>query len=118
VLRSVFPHWVPAQGEVPPIRLDVNNVLMLVVVLPALAVIAARLSGLRRKLSEQREALSRALSEVERLAVSDDLTGIANRRSMRLLLEHHVSLSAREGTPFCLAILDIDHFKAVNDEFG
>jgi diguanylate cyclase (GGDEF)-like protein len=118
VIRAVFPDWVPAQGEVPPMRLDVNNVLMLIVVLPALAVIATRLSGLRRKLSEQREALSRALSEVERLAVSDDLTGIANRRSLRLLLDRSVSLSSREIIPLCLAILDIDHFKAVNDELG
>lgn len=118
VLRAMFPHWVPAQGEVPPLRLDINNVLMLVVVLPALAVVAAQLSGLRRKLRDQREALALALSEVERLAVSDDLTGIANRRASRLLLEHHVALSSRGETSFCVALLDIDHFKAVNDELG
>lgn len=118
VLRVLYPHWVPAQGEVPPLRVDINNVLMLIVVLPALAVIAARLSGLRRKLRDQREALSHALSEVERLAVSDELTGIANRRSMRFLLEHSASFAAREAAPFCVAILDIDHFKAVNDELG
>ena len=118
VLRALFPHWVPAQGEVPAIRLDINNVLMIVVVLPALAVIAARLSALRRKLHEQREALSQALAEVERLAVSDELTGIANRRSMRFLLERSVSASLREATPFCIAILDLDHFKSVNDSLG
>lgn len=118
VLRAVFPHWVPAQGDVPPIRLDINNVLMLVVVLPVLAVIVARLSSLRQKLRDQREALSQALLEVERLAVSDDLTGIANRRSMRSLLERSAALSSREVAPFCAAILDIDHFKAVNDDLG
>lgn len=118
VMRTLYPQWVPAQGEVPQIRVDVNNVLMLVVVLPALAVIATRLSGLRQKLRDQREALAHALSEVERLAVSDELTGIANRRSMRALLERSVALSSRELTPFCVAILDIDHFKAVNDALG
>ncbi|UGB44257.1 GGDEF domain-containing protein [Frateuria edaphi] len=116
--RALYPQWVPAQGEVAPLRVDINNVLMLIVVLPALAVIAARLSNLRQKLRDQREALSRALAEVERLAVSDELTGIANRRSMRSLLEHHVALSARHVMPFCVAILDIDHFKTVNDELG
>lgn len=118
MLRAIFPQWVPAQGDVPPMRLDINNVLMLIVVLPALAVVAARLSGLRRKLHEQREALSKALAEVERLAVSDELTGIANRRSTRFLLERNVALASREAAPFCIAILDIDHFKVVNDTLG
>ena len=115
VVRTLYPQWVPAQGEVAPLRVDINNVLMLVVVLPALGVIAARLSGLRRKLREQREALAHALAEVERLAVSDELTGIANRRSIRFLLERSASCG---GTPFCIAILDLDHFKAVNDDLG
>lgn len=118
VVRELYPHWVPAQGEVAPLRVDINNVLMLIVVLPAIAVIAARLSALRRKLHEQREALSHALSEVERLAVSDELTGIPNRRSMRFLLDRSVAFSAGGVTPFCIAVLDIDYFKAVNDDLG
>ncbi|WP_462116566.1 GGDEF domain-containing protein, partial [Lysobacter xanthus] len=118
VLRTLYPQWVPAQGDVAPLRVDVNNVLMLIVVLPALAVIAARLSGLRQKLRDQREALSRALSDVERLATGDELTGLPNRRSMKARLEHGIALSSRHVTPLCVAILDIDHFKAVNDDFG
>ncbi|MFP7721725.1 GGDEF domain-containing protein [Lysobacter sp. A3-1-A15] len=118
VVRTLYPHWVPAQGDVAPIRVDINNILMLIVVLPALAVIAARLSSLRQKLRDQREALARALSEVERLAISDELTGIANRRSMQAMLERSVALSTRQVMPFSIAILDIDHFKAVNDTLG
>ncbi len=115
---AVFPQWLPAQGEVSPVMVDINNLLMLVVVLPPLGVIAARLSSVRRKLQDQREALMQALSEVERLAVSDELTGIANRRSMRALLERSAALSSREIAPFCVALIDIDHFKAINDELG
>jgi diguanylate cyclase (GGDEF)-like protein len=118
VVRELYPGWVPARGEVAPLRVDINNVLMLIVVLPAIAVIAARLSALRRKLHEQRHALAHALSEVERLAVSDELTGIPNRRSMRLLLDRSVAFSANGLAPFCIAILDIDYFKAVNDDLG
>lgn len=118
VIRTLYPHWVPAQGEISPLRLDINNFLMLTVVLPALAVIAARLSGLRQKLRDQRQALGSALAEVERLAVTDELTGIANRRSMQFLVDRSVALSSRQLTPFSVAILDIDHFKAVNDDFG
>ncbi len=116
--RAFFPEWVPAETEISPVRMDVNNVLMLIVVLPPMGVLAGRLSSLRRKLRDQREALSKALSEVERLAVSDELTGIANRRSMRSILERSAAMSSREITPFCIAIMDIDHFKAVNDRLG
>jgi diguanylate cyclase (GGDEF)-like protein len=118
VVRARYPQWVPAQGEVSPLRVDVNNVLMLVVVLPALAVIAARLSALRQKLRDQREALARALAEVERLAVRDELTGLPNRRSMQALLDRSVALSSRNMGHFSVALLDIDHFKAVNDALG
>jgi diguanylate cyclase (GGDEF)-like protein len=116
-LRTAYPRWMP-QGTVDPLRVDINNLLMILVVLPALAVIAARLSGLRQKLRDQREALARALEEVERLAVSDELTGLPNRRSMQTLLGRSIALSDRGVAPFCAAILDIDHFKAVNDELG
>lgn len=118
VVRTLYPQWVPAQGEISAVRVDINNLLMLAVVLPALAVIAGRLSGLRQKLRDQRQALVHALSEVERLAVTDELTGIANRRSMQLLLDRSAALSSRQLTPFSVAILDIDHFKAVNDDLG
>jgi len=118
-LRAAHPeHWAAAQAAVEPLRVDVNNVLMILVVLPALAVIAARLSGLRQKLRDQRQALARALEEVERLAVSDELTGLPNRRSMQATLDHSIALSDRGIAPFCVAILDIDHFKAVNDDLG
>lgn len=118
VLRALYPQLVPAQGGVAPLQVDINNFLMLTVVLPALAVTAARLSGLRQKLRDQRQALALALSEVERLAVTDELTGIANRRSMQVLTDRSVALSSRQLTPFSVAILDIDHFKAVNDDLG
>jgi diguanylate cyclase (GGDEF)-like protein len=91
---------------------------MLTVVLPALAVIAARFSGLRQKLRDQRQALAHALAEVERLAVTDELTGSANRRSIKLLTDRSAALSSRQLTPFSVAILDIDHFKVVNDDLG
>ncbi|WP_187770830.1 GGDEF domain-containing protein, partial [Cognatilysobacter lacus] len=117
-LRVTHPQWVSVQGTVDPFRVDTNNLLMILIVLPALAVIAARLSGLRQKLRDQREALGRALQEVERLAVSDELTGLPNRRSMQALVERSIALSDRGIAPFCAAILDLDHFKAVNDSLG
>lgn len=58
------------------------------------------------------------LAEVERLATSDALTGLANRRLFDETLERAVARARRTGEPLAVAVLDIDHFKAVNDEHG
>jgi diguanylate cyclase (GGDEF)-like protein len=49
---------------------------------------------------------------------TDELTGLANRRSFLETLDREMNRRARFGTPVALAIVDIDHFKAVNDSFG
>jgi diguanylate cyclase (GGDEF)-like protein len=52
------------------------------------------------------------------MAIRDELTGLYNRRHVRELLEHEKNRSLRGGDIFCLAMLDIDHFKNVNDTYG
>ena len=49
---------------------------------------------------------------------TDTLTGLSNRRAMEETLQSMFALNSRYGTVFAVAILDIDHFKAVNDENG
>jgi diguanylate cyclase (GGDEF)-like protein len=56
--------------------------------------------------------------EVERLAASDSLTGLANRRALGTVLSREVARAARAKEPLSVAIVDIDHFKRVNDTFG
>jgi two-component system, cell cycle response regulator len=58
------------------------------------------------------------LAEVERLATCDPLTGLANRRLFDETLAREVARSRRTGAPLALAVVDIDHFKAVNDGHG
>jgi diguanylate cyclase (GGDEF)-like protein len=53
-----------------------------------------------------------------RLAAQDVLTGIANRRALMLALEHELARAVRQRTPLALLMLDIDHFKRVNDQYG
>ncbi|MDZ7813871.1 MAG: diguanylate cyclase [Ideonella sp.] len=53
-----------------------------------------------------------------RLAETDPLTGLANRRQFRQALEAEGSRMAREGGSFVLGVFDLDHFKRVNDEWG
>lgn len=52
------------------------------------------------------------------MAETDQLTGIANRRRVSLVLEQAIACSKETGRPLAVAIFDIDHFKQVNDRFG
>lgn len=58
------------------------------------------------------------LSDTVRLATTDSLTGAMNRRHFLALAEHLLLLSARHKTPLSMIIVDIDHFKKINDELG
>lgn len=58
------------------------------------------------------------LADVERLAASDPLTGLPNRRMFELSLGREVARARRSGKPLALCMLDVDHFKAVNDTHG
>jgi len=63
----------------------------------------------------QRESQQRQL---EQLARTDPLTGLLNRRSFESLAQRAVEQAALDGQPVSLLMLDLDHFKQVNDEFG
>jgi len=62
------------------------------------------------------EALCHA--ELRRLAAEDPLTGLANRGAFSEALGREVARARRHGGPLSLAVLDVDHFKAVNDRYG
>lgn len=57
-------------------------------------------------------------NELRCRAMTDELTGLANRREFMASLERAISASRRSRRPLALAILDIDHFKRVNDTYG
>jgi diguanylate cyclase (GGDEF)-like protein len=56
--------------------------------------------------------------ELHLLATTDGLTGLPNRRQLMFALETEVRRAGRTGRPLALALLDIDHFKAINDNHG
>ena len=56
--------------------------------------------------------------DLARLATVDPLTGVFNRRTMTELANREIAASKRHGRPLSLLILDIDHFKNINDQFG
>jgi diguanylate cyclase (GGDEF)-like protein len=57
-------------------------------------------------------------AELERLSMSDPLTGTANRRAFDERLEHECRRTNRGGSPFALLLIDLDHFKEINDRQG
>ena len=64
------------------------------------------------------EQRAEALAKLQSLALTDELTGLANRRAWELGLSREVARVAREGGHLCVALLDLDHFKVFNDERG
>ncbi len=71
------------------------------------------------KLVAQRTAeLEQAMQRLQVLTVHDELTGVGNRRDLKDKLETDRELFHRTEVPFCVAVLDLDGLKAVNDRFG
>jgi diguanylate cyclase (GGDEF)-like protein len=111
-------------------------VLGLSVYLMSIAHIAFRrtlsLRKLREKLKQSEDNLQKAneilrnrLNEIEALqaqlhehANRDPLTGLYNRRYLQTTLERELARCHRYGLPLSLMIIDIDHFKSINDKFG
>lgn len=62
--------------------------------------------------------LSDELTRVRLLSLTDELTGLSNRRAFLRRLEDEVARVQRYGFPLSIALIDLDHFKAINDEYG
>ncbi len=56
--------------------------------------------------------------QTKQLAVTDGLTGISNRPNMEQALQNEFERSMRYGAPLSVVLLDVDHFKGVNDTYG
>ncbi len=65
-----------------------------------------------------RDQLAKALQELEKIATTDPLTGVANRRHFFLLVDKEFARAKRYQTTFSLLMLDIDRFKKINDSYG
>ena len=56
--------------------------------------------------------------QMSRLALTDKLTGLPNRRHLEEALERQTAKSRRDGRAYSVAIIDIDYFKEINDSYG
>ena len=83
-----------------------------------LALTGAQFSRLREQLSEKNKQLTILLERNKELASHDELTGTFNRRQLMQLLAEERERAARAHESFSIAMLDLDHFKTINDRFG
>jgi diguanylate cyclase (GGDEF)-like protein len=87
-------------------------------VLALIGQIMGRMRHDRDQLASVNARLQRLLAGETELARTDPLTGLKNCRGFRELLELEIARSGRAGTPLCLAYVDIDNFKNLNDVDG
>jgi diguanylate cyclase (GGDEF)-like protein/PAS domain S-box-containing protein len=75
---------------------------------------AVRVTGMLVDISERKQLEQK----LEQMARTDELTGLCNRRRGNQVLQREIDRARRSAEPFSLILLDIDHFKHVNDRFG
>ena len=91
---------------------------VLMIVLPWFAVMGGYVNRLRVRLSESHKELRRAFDRLGELAIRDELTGVYNRRYLMETLAQERSRAERLADAFSVCLIDIDHFKSVNDTLG
>lgn len=78
----------------------------------------AELELARQALEEKQEELLALNCRLEHMATTDALTGLANRRVFEQALDHQLAVLNRHQTPVSLVLIDVDHFKQINDTHG
>lgn len=98
--------------------MEMVHLFVVTAMIAAVSTLAAQLGRLRQRLKSQKAELAEALERIQALATRDDLTGLFNRRHMQSVLDAELQRSLRSGRPFCVAMIDLDHFKRINDTLG
>ncbi|WP_396589270.1 diguanylate cyclase [Bermanella sp. R86510] len=105
-----------------PASLDVSKELFIFIgfflVLMGFVFMGGEFTQLRVALGERHKDLKGALCRIEALAITDELTGLYNRRHIMEVLNQQRALANRSHYGFVVAFIDLDHFKLVNDRYG
>ncbi len=79
---------------------------------------AGRTVSLHNALLDTVETLAQSNKKLEALSTTDPLTGLGNRRHLHTQLDAMLAETSSRGHPTCCAIIDLDHFKDINDRYG
>jgi len=91
---------------------------VLAIVLPWFAWLGGYVNRLRIRLSHSNRRLKEAAERAEENSIRDVLTGVHNRRHLLDMLEREIARATRLGTPLSVCMIDMDHFKDINDSHG
>jgi diguanylate cyclase (GGDEF)-like protein len=105
-------YWERGNGAL--LRLELLHLMALTASLPAFVVLMGKVQQLYLSL----DRASRKIKNIQEDAQRDTLVGCFNRRYILAALEEQKQFADESGIPLCLAVLDIDHFKRINDELG
>ncbi|WP_286745680.1 GGDEF domain-containing protein [Aquabacterium sp. UBA2148] len=111
VLSHIDPVYYPPTLELLRFELMIGT-------LPPLILAAYQISAWRNRLAQQRRELRDTLEKVQTLASRDALTGLYNRRHMQDRLVDSAKRHERYGERFTVVLVDLDHFKRINDVHG
>jgi diguanylate cyclase (GGDEF)-like protein len=93
------------------------NLLMFVLIV-TLIIIFFWIVTLRHQVEERTKELKKQKELAEKLAVTDQLTGLLNRHAMEMVIHEKMTKYSRTHQPMSLLMMDIDHFKHINDTYG
>jgi len=99
-------------------RLVVENRRLITELTAANATLERRVEERTQRLRDQNQALREAHDRIEQLSRKDALTELTNRRWLDEVLHGEAERARRYDVPFCVVMIDLDHFKEVNDTFG
>jgi diguanylate cyclase (GGDEF)-like protein len=89
-----------------------------ILIIIAFSLVSNEVSRVRRKLRHRNAALADAMEKMEQMAITDELTGLPNRRHMLIMLNQQKAMAERNHIGFCICFFDLDDFKVVNDTMG
>lgn len=107
------------------LRVDILQWMALLVTMAQFTYLAGFIGNLRRKvrdnnieLEKRNGELGAALKQISDMAIRDELTGVYNRRYLMERIAEETQRCIRNGSVFCICIIDIDFFKQINDTYG
>ncbi|MFZ5521675.1 MAG: diguanylate cyclase [Pseudomonadota bacterium] len=101
-----------------PAGIELAHFILVATTLPVISVLGDQLSAMRHRLKRQKAELEDAFMRIQEMAIRDELTGLYNRRHMLEVIAQQIKRLERSGASFSLVILDLDHFKRINDTLG
>jgi diguanylate cyclase (GGDEF)-like protein len=117
---AMSPKWRTISAEISllPVAAMMVGTLMVIIVCGYLWLLQRRAKLVESLVSERTQELREANQRLASLSITDPLTGLANRRALDDYLAHEWQRAARDRASISVLLLDVDHFKKLNDTWG